>query len=184
VGKVRPEKNVLTLARALRLLLQEGRAFTLLVCGEGDQERELRKLLGERVILAGVQPHETLRRIYASSDLLVFPSTTESYGQVIMEAMCSGLPVVISALGGSAQHVGEEGLEGVRVPADRPEAWAAALRPLLDRPQRLRWMGEAARRRAERTYRTWSEIFEETIVRVWSEAARRAQPQLPSDAPS
>lgn len=170
VGKVRPEKNVLTLGHALKALADEGHPFTFLVCGEGDQLAELKALLGERLVACGVQPHEVLRRIYASSGLLVFPSTTESYGQVIMEAMCSGLPAMVSAIGGSAQHIDSDGIEGVLVASDDPRDWSQALRPLLHELPRLRWMGQAARRRAEATYRTWPEIFEHTVGPVWRDA--------------
>ena len=172
VGKLMPEKNVLLLARALAGLRPLERRFTLLACGAGALQRPLAELLGDRAVFAGVQPHELLRRLYASADLLAFPSATETFGQVVMEAACSGLPALVSARGGACQHVERGGEVGLVVAHDTPAEWAAALRTLLRDRERAARMGRCARRRAELVYPGWREVYREVVKPTWLAAAR------------
>ncbi len=175
VGKLMPDKNVLTLAHALAELAAEGQRFTLLLCGDGAQLRDVQALLGPRVIAAGVQRHDTLPWIYASADLFAFPSTAEVYGNVVVEAMCSGLPAVVSAREGSCQHISRPGHEGVIVDDDHPSTWARALRDLLRDPEPRRRIGAAARARVEASAMDWSAIFDRTVKPCWLAAAQDAR---------
>jgi glycosyltransferase involved in cell wall biosynthesis len=87
--------------------------------------------------------------VYASSDLLVFPSTTDTLGQVVLEAQASGLPALVSTHGGPRELVEHETTGLVLPPAD-PAAWAHAITTLLaDEPRRAR-MSDAATRRTAR----------------------------------
>lgn len=171
VGKIMPDKNVVTLAHALAALAAEGERFTLLLCGEGAQRREVEALLGRRVVCVGVQRHDTLPWIYASADVFAFPSTAEVYAQVVVEAMCSGLPVVVSAREGACQHIAHPGEDGVVVDGDDPAAWARALRGLLRDPEAHRRIGAAARARIESAALNWAAIFDRVVKPCWLAAA-------------
>lgn len=175
VGKLMPEKNVTLLARALGALRRDGRPFALLAFGQGAQGADLAAELGDRVRLGGVQPHELLRVAYASADLLVFPSATETYGQVVMEAASAGLPALVSARGGASQHLDGGGEVGLAVARDTPSEWARAVAALLADPARLRRMGRAARRRAELVYGGWADVFARAVKPAWLAAAGRGE---------
>lgn len=179
VGKVMPDKNVLTLARALAELAADGERFTLLLCGDGAQLAEVQALLGPRVVAAGIQRHDTLPWIYASADLFAFPSTAEVYANVVVEAMCSGLPAIVSAREGSSQHIALPGREGIVVDDDRPAAWASALRDLLRDPEPRRRIGAAARAHVEASAMDWDAIFDRTVKPCWVAAARDARARVP-----
>ena len=77
----------------------------LLLAGGGPEEAELRARLGERATFLGWLEGEDLARAYASADIFLFCSTTDTYGQVVLEAGASGLPVVAVAEGGPASLV-------------------------------------------------------------------------------
>ena len=94
----------------------------------------------------------------ASADLFCFPSTTDTFGQVILEAGASGLPTVASAAGGASELV-EHGETGLLVPPDDPRAFSAALGRLVGDPALRLRLGEAALAAAGR--RTWERSFAE-----------------------
>lgn len=173
VGRIAPEKNVLVIARAVAELAARGRDVALLLCGEGPQREAVARLLGERAIFAGVLPHGDLARVYASSDVFGFPSTTEMFANVVMEAMSCGLPPVVNAAGGSRQHLETPGEDGIVLTTDEPAAWADALDTLLCHPARRARMSEAARTTALRRSRSWGDVVDSTIVPVWAGVAQR-----------
>ncbi len=86
--------------------------FTLAIVGEGPYRRELEALLPD-AIFTGILTGRDLGVAYASADLFVFPSTTDTYGNVVVEAMAAGLPVAVSDIGGPAR-AGEDLPDGAR----------------------------------------------------------------------
>ena len=110
------------------------------------------------VLFLGELRGAALARIYASADVFCFPSTTDTFGQVILEAGASGLPTVAVAAGGAAELVGH-GQTGLISPPDDPRAFAAALERLVGDPALSRSLGEAALASAGR--RTWERSFAE-----------------------
>ena len=178
VGRIGPEKSPLRLAGALGRLAAEGERFTLIVCGNGPERAALADLLPGRVVFAGYQPHETLRRIYASADVFAFPSETECFAGVVVEAMASALPVVVSGRGGAGQHVSRPGEDGVIVAESTDAAWAAAIGALLRDPGRRLRLGQQARQRVLDRYPTWGAVMAEVVKPSWIAAAatRDAQP--------
>ncbi len=173
-GRIGAEKNPLLLAHALRRLAARDQRFTLIVCGNGPERAEVADLLPGRVVFAGFQPHETLRRIYASSDLFAFPSDTECFANVVVEAMSSGLPPLVSARGGACQHVTELDPASLMVSGNTPEAWANAIGGLLrDEPRRLQ-LGQRARNRILERYPTWETVMTDTVKPSWRSAAAMA----------
>ena len=130
------------------------------------------KLAGLPVYFLGVQNDAGLAPLYASSDLFVFPSRTDTLGQVIMEAQASGLPVLVSDEGGPKEVV-DDGLTGHVLPvADASmavRAWAGTIDDLLnDEPRRQRLSRTAATRMARYT-------AEATFEAYWDEHLKAAQ---------
>ena len=120
--------------------------LTLLMIGGGSlQERYEAEAAGAGVIFAGDQPHEEVARHLRAADFLVMPSTLESFGIVQLEAMASGLPVVIADLPG-ARGVSRDGEHGVHVEPGDLDDLERGVRALVDAgPEGRRRMGEAAR---------------------------------------
>ena len=104
VGRVSSEKNLECLAKAFKALGAERQDVGLVVVGDGPYAAGMeRELSGTPVYFAGFQRGDDLSRIYASCDLFVFPSLTDTFGTVVLEAQASGLPVIVSDVGGP-QH--------------------------------------------------------------------------------
>lgn len=155
VGRLSAEKNVRFLATLEGFLKQRGiRDYTFLVVGEGSERAWLRERL-EKAELPGVLQGQALAEAYARMDVFVFPSETDTFGNVILEAMASGVPSVVSAHGGPRFLV-EDNVTGLVAAA--PDAFADAVVGLYNDPQRRAQMSVAARDRA--LGRSWSKVFE------------------------
>jgi glycosyltransferase involved in cell wall biosynthesis len=148
----------------------------VICAGEGSQSQQVRDLLGARVSLPGQVSQEDLAWLYASADLFVFCSQIEVFPNVILEAKASGLPVVVSAHGGSGKLVrgatASSGADGVVVAGNDPNDWARAIEALIRNPERRRAMGEAARRFAETEWPSWRQVLREDLLPVWQLVAR------------
>lgn len=143
-GRVSLEKNLPLLATAFRQLCGRRQDVALVVAGEGPYLAEMRKeLAGLPAYFLGVQDDASLAALYASADLLAFPSRTDTLGQVVMEAQASGLPAIVSNEGGPKEIV-EDGVSGLVIPATQPLAWATAMDELLSNDHRRRSMADAA----------------------------------------
>lgn len=117
VGRLAKEKNVIFLVESFYQVQQVIPNTKLVIVGGGPQEEELRQLchklgIANKVILTGVLVRQQIVHCYASADLFVFPSVTETQGLVIVEAKAAGLPVVAIRAFGAAEMVkdGEDGL--------------------------------------------------------------------------
>jgi glycosyltransferase involved in cell wall biosynthesis len=107
VGRLAAEKNLDLLIQSYQKLRQLDESVRLVMVGDGPELNALRLQYPE-VIFAGVKTGEELAAHYASADLFVFPSQTETFGNVTLEAMASGLPVVAFDYAAAAQYVTEE----------------------------------------------------------------------------
>ena len=106
VGRISKEKNLLALIDALDEVLRRGYQASLFFVGDGPHRQQLVARCQDRPIaFTGVLEGEELARAYASSDCLVFPSTTDTFGNVVLEAHASGLPVIVTDQGGPAEIV-------------------------------------------------------------------------------
>jgi glycosyltransferase involved in cell wall biosynthesis len=108
----------------------------------------------------GVLAGEDLAKAYASADIFVFPSTTDTFGNVVLEAQASGLPVVVSDQGGPRENMLPD-KTGRVVPGNDIEALAAALNDILSNPRQRRAMGRAARRYME------ERSFDAAFLKTW-----------------
>lgn len=156
VGNVLPRKNLVVVARAVRVLRDRGLDVRLRVIGRvpasgRDAASEMVALLREHVEFAGYLATDELAQAYRSAAALAFPSLYEGFGIPVVEAMTAGTPVVASDRTSLPEVVGGA---GIVVPAEDVDAWAEALAAALD-PGRAAQLAAAGRARAS-TY-TWRE---------------------------
>jgi glycosyltransferase involved in cell wall biosynthesis len=171
-GRVSVEKNLPMLVRAFGRLCERRRDAALVIAGDGPYLPAMRQALeGLPAYFMGYQEDRQLAPLYASADLFVFPSRTDTLGQVVMEAQASGLPVLVSAEGGPRESI-EDGRSGIVLPGDDPARWAAAIDELLDDEPRRQRMAHAAAQRAGR----WS--LERTFDAFWAAHLQASEPVI------
>jgi glycosyltransferase involved in cell wall biosynthesis/predicted metal-dependent phosphoesterase TrpH len=173
-GRLTREKGVELLAESFLRAHAADPRLHLLLAGGGPEEDELRERLGEHATFLGWLSGEDLPRAYASADAFLFCSSTDTYGQVILEAAASGLPIVAVAEGGPAALV-ESRHTGLLC---RPDAdhLAGTLLQLASSPQLRRQLGEAAARAARQ--RSWERSMAQLAV-----GYRRALDRVAASAP-
>jgi phosphatidylinositol alpha 1,6-mannosyltransferase len=168
VGRLTPEKNVRLLAEIERKLLLTGcGSFRFLVVGDGLERHWLENNL-KTADFTGFLSGVDLAGAYSQMDLLFFPSETETFGLVVIEAMASGVPVVVSDVGGPKYQV-RHGVDGFV--ARNADCYVAAARHLMGDPAALLRMREAARYGS--SSRTWTHTFDELYSRyaLWLASA-------------
>ena len=141
-------KGIDTVIRAVARL-RDAQDFTLVVCGRGSEQRELEALAGrlgiqDRVLFKGQVPREEIPNYFAACDVFVLASRIEAAGNVILEAMAAGRPVVVTDSGGPPEYVRDRHT-GYVVPVDDHEALGEKLRHLLEDPGLQDRMGAAGR---------------------------------------
>ncbi|MFO2462373.1 glycosyltransferase family 1 protein [Pseudomonas sp. 15FMM2] len=159
VGRLAPEKNLGLLKRCFNSLhaTYPQRRLKLIIVGNGPQRGMLEKELPE-AIFCGVQRGEELARHYASGDLFLFPSLTETFGNVVLEAMASGLGVVAYDQAAATQHI-RHGYNGVLAMPGDEDAFCDAANWLLEERENLRRVRLNARQHASR--QGWPAIIEQ-----------------------
>lgn len=156
VGRLSPEKNVRLLARIESELLQSGcQSIRFTIIGSGSEWEWLRQAM-RTAVFTGVLRGEALARAYADLDLFIFPSTTDTFGNVVLEAQASGVPVIVSA-GGGPKYLIRKGVTGLV--ADREEDFTGLVRRLYHNPAERQQMATEARNHALDL--SWERIFEE-----------------------
>jgi len=159
VGRVTPEKGVRFLVNVERALLSAGHTnFSFLVVGEGSERAWLERNL-KHGVFAGVLRDAKLAEAYANMDIFLFPSRTDTYGNVIQEAAASGVPAIVTSEGGPRNLV-VAGITGF-VAGDDEEFIRQALELMADR-QKRRTMGAAARESMSGV--SWDAAFEMTYA--------------------
>ncbi|MBL0212350.1 MAG: glycosyltransferase family 1 protein [Myxococcales bacterium] len=144
VGRLSREKNLETLLAAWTIVSRTHPEARLCVVGEGPQRSLIQ---GPGVIDHGPAYGTELAALFASADLFAFPSETETFGNVVVEAAASGVPSVVAAAGAAHEHV-IDGETGDVVDGKDPAAFAAAIIRQLEDPLRRARMGVAARTHA------------------------------------
>jgi glycosyltransferase involved in cell wall biosynthesis len=156
------QKGIDVLLKSLAMVLRQHEVVLHMV-GTGprlDQYRVLARDLGveQSVIFEGFVEHDQMPAHYARADLFVLPSRRESFGLVLAEAMACGLPVVATTAGAIPEVV-VDGVTGLLVQPDSPEALASAVVSLLNDPQRMKTMGAAGSERVRELF-TWDRVAE------------------------
>lgn len=149
VGRVSKEKNLELLADAFKEIVDAGFSCGLVVIGDGPYRQEMEaRLAGYPALFTGFLGGEELSRGYASSDLFVFPSATDTFGNVVLEAQASGLPVIVSDEGGPKELM-LDGETGIVVRAGDRDSLVGAILAFLAEREKLGEMGDNARRFTE-----------------------------------
>lgn len=172
-GRLVWEKNIRHLVDLSEGLKQRKIPHRLLIVGEGPAREEMEELLPE-AIFAGHLDGNQLSRAYASSDIFFFPSTTETFGNVVLEAMASGLPCVCAEATGSRDLV-EHGTSGYLEAGNAVQQLTERIAALADNPILRETMGQQSLYRA-REYR-WDAILQ-TMIGYYAEATRLSR-ELP-----
>jgi phosphatidylinositol alpha 1,6-mannosyltransferase len=158
VGRLSVEKNITRLAAIHDELLAKGYTnFRFLIIGHGAEEQWLRDRMSHAEF-PGVLHGEALAQAYASMDLFVFPSHTDTFGNVVLEAMASGVPAIVTPDGGPRYIVRDtDGAEATgRIVSD--EGFTAAIVGLMTDAEKLASMRSAARSHALTA--SWDAVFE------------------------
>ena len=160
VGRLTVEKNIRDLAALERNLIQTGLTnFRFLIVGQGAEESWLRANM-QKADFTGVLRGEALARAYANMDVFAFPSQTDTYGNVVLEALASGVPAVVTNCGGPRYIVqpGETGFVAKGLPE-----FCACIQNLVTRPAQRETMRAAARTHAMTA--SWDGVFESVYAR-------------------
>jgi glycosyltransferase involved in cell wall biosynthesis len=161
VGRVSKEKNMPFLAEIYRRLANLRPHVRLVVVGEGPYLEEMKESLKDlSVTFTGFLSGEDLAQAYASSDIFVFPSTTDTFGNVVLEAQASGLPVVVTDEGGPRENL-LPGKTGFIVPSKEKEVFLETLLSLVDDPHFREKMRFQAREYME------NRSFEAAFLQLW-----------------
>lgn len=171
VGRVSREKGLALLGPLTRFLNYSGTPHRLVLVGDGPMRREIGEAC-PNAILTGTLPPEEVAVAMASADVFVFPSRTDTAGNVVLEAQASGLPVLVSDAGGPRENIrpGETGHVCTDV-----EDFAHRSTELLRYASKRRPMGRAAREYA--LTRSWASALE-PLYRAYAQT-RTASASVP-----
>lgn len=149
VGRVSKEKNLETLLQAFEGFSKDHAGADLVMVGDGPALKELsKKYKRANIAFTGFLSGEKLAEAYASSDVFVFPSMTDTFGNAILEAHACGLPAIVADQGGPPEIVTSH-RSGVIVDASRPENIRAAMEELFGDDETLRALRAGALEKAK-----------------------------------
>jgi glycosyltransferase involved in cell wall biosynthesis len=171
VGRLAAEKNLDALVMAWAAMRARRRDMRLVLVGDGPMRNKLEERLPD-AIFAGQQRGARLAEYYASADIFLFPSITETFGNVTAEAMASGLTIVAYDYAAAAQLI-DDGASGRLVPYDNTKAFVAAASEVVDAWPTTRTLGVNARAAAE-------ELIWERQVEALESVLRAAADSTPS----
>ena len=157
VGRLAAEKNIPLAVRAFLTMREINKSCRFVLVGDGPLRTSLERDHAD-FIFCGVQRGEELARHYASADIFVFPSMTETFGNVVTEAMASGLAVVAYDCAAAGQHICH-GVNGLVAPPGREDIFLRMATRAVECPQSWQRLGLEARRTTLGI--TWSSVVDE-----------------------
>ena len=159
VGRVSKEKDLDILHESFVKLRERGMSVDLIVVGDGPYREELQEELAgvDGVVFPGFVEGDDLADLFASADLLAFPSTTDTYGSVVLEAQASGIPVVVSDKGGPKEAIVDQ-QTGLVTQGRNVDSFSAALARLVEDEALRRQMGKAGREHV--AHKSWASAFQ------------------------
>jgi glycosyltransferase involved in cell wall biosynthesis len=161
IGRIAREKNLGLLLEAWETLAPERGGGKLVLVGRGPLEEEIRRREIPGVHVTGLLQGQALSAAYASADIFAFPSTTETFGNSLLEAMGSGLPSLVASSGGVLEFA-EHGRNAWLVEPDSGPAVVAGLRRLLTDPALRRQLGAGAL--ATALARDWGAVYDRLLA--------------------
>ena len=177
VARMAPEKNLHLAFSAFRAIQQTCPGARFLLVGDGPERKRLQRLHPD-CLFAGMRSGVNLAQHYASSDLFLFPSTSETFGNVILEAMACGLPVVAFDYAAAREYI-RSGENGIAVTLDDNEAFIAAGVKLAGDAGLRRRMGVEANRTAHSL--NWEQVvgqLHRTIHKILHEVRHETAPSV------
>ena len=176
-GRVSREKNIDFLAEVYGSLIKQDPAVNLIFAGDGPYFNEFKGKMKSfsRVFFAGRLDRKDLAPLYSASDLLVFPSITDTFGMVILEAQSCGLPAIVSDFGGPKGII-VNGKTGFVAKANDCAVWQDKIEGVIEMinryPRLYLEMRAESRRHCVETY-TWDvvleDIFGKTAAESWTD---------------
>ena len=157
VGRLAPEKNLPVVLQAYSAMKWMRKDVRLVLVGDGP-ERAALQAENPDFIFAGMRTGEDLATHYASGDVFLFPSTTETFGNVTVEAMASGLAVIAYDYAAAAEHI-KHGRNGLVAAFDNAREFINLAAILIDDPQCISDYGCRARETTERI--DWEHVHDE-----------------------
>ena len=148
-------KGVELIINSMKDIVKENKGVILRIVGDGPQkknlENQVKKLgLGEQVIFEGLVPHDEVAKLYQQADIFVSMSRSESWGQMYLEAMASGLAVVTSRTVGSESIIEED--FGLLLNQEDVNGLTSAVLDLINNPKKLAQFKKRAREHAVGVY--------------------------------
>ncbi|MDR8393193.1 glycosyltransferase family 1 protein [Aliifodinibius sp. S!AR15-10] len=167
------EKDLQTYVDTIKKLKNRDLNIRAMVVGDGPAKKELQQMLPE-AHFTGFITGEELHRAYASSDIFLFPSDTETFGNVTLEAMSSGLPCVVADATGSRSLV-EAGINGFLAPPRNTSEFANGVQKIAEDEELRKKMGKTARQKA--LAYSWENVNEK-LLEDYREALSEPMPEL------
>ncbi len=163
VGRMAPEKNLDQVLKAYEALQVTGQAFKLVMVGDGPLKEQFQKRYPE-IIFPGMLSQSNLAAYYASSDLFIFPSQTETFGNVTLEALASGIPVLAFDCAAARDWV-QTGVNGWLVAENNPEGFAAQAVAIFNSKDLLDQITQSTRQQV--VHLDWDQIAEQVESVFW-----------------
>ncbi len=171
VSKFMRRKHPDHLVEAARRLAAEGLSFDLVLAGNGEMQAELAQMVVDmpNVVMPGFINQQEMPALLGACDIFVLPSEDEPWGLIVNEAMCAGLPVVVSAEVGCVADLVENGGNGQTFEARDLGGLTDALRPIVADPTLRKAMSARSRELIQRwSYRECLEGLREAVARTCS----------------
>ena len=163
VGRMAPEKNLDQVLKAYEALQVTGQAFKLVMVGDGPLKEQFQKRYPE-IIFPGMLSQSNLAAYYASSDLFIFPSQTETFGNVTLEALASGIPVLAFDCAAARDWV-QTGVNGWLIAENNPEGFAAQAVAIFNSKDLLDQITQSTRQQV--VHLDWDQIAEQVESVFW-----------------
>ena len=163
VGRMAPEKNLDQVLKTYEALKFTGQAFKLVMVGDGPLKEQFQKRYPE-IIFPGMLSQTNLAAYYASSDLFIFPSQTETFGNVTLEALASGIPVLAFDCAAARDWV-QTGVNGWLIAENNPEGFAAQAVTIFNSKDLLDQITQSTRQQV--VHLDWDQIAEQVESVFW-----------------
>jgi glycosyltransferase involved in cell wall biosynthesis len=163
VGRMAPEKNLDQVLKTYEALKSTGQAFKLVMVGDGPLKEQFQKRYPE-IIFPGMLSQTNLAAYYASSDLFIFPSQTETFGNVTLEALASGIPVLAFDCAAARDWV-QTGVNGWLIAENNPEGFAAQAVTIFNSKDLLDQITQSTRQQV--VHLDWDQIAEQVESVFW-----------------